>query len=102
MTVSCEPTQRAIVRHVVINGVTMSQVECTTTGVGRGTCSGCRLSARRGVRCARILQSDPAPALDDARVVHSVDTRVAARPVTYARTPERVAYRPSDRWPRAR
>jgi hypothetical protein len=33
MSVVCEPTQRAIVRPVVVNGTSMSQVECVSTGL---------------------------------------------------------------------
>jgi hypothetical protein len=32
IVVSCEPTQRTLVRPVVVNGATVSQVECITTG----------------------------------------------------------------------
>ena len=93
MAVSCEPTQRAIVRPVVINGVTMSQVECTTTGVVAGPA---QAVYQPGVASAVPVSYSPIPssALDDARLVRAASTRVAARPVTYARTPERVAYRP--------
>ena len=101
MAVSCEPTQRAIVRPVVINGVTMSQVECTTTGVVAGPA---QAVYQPGVASAVPVSYSPIPssALDDARLVRAASTRVAAGPVTYVRTPERVAYRPSDRWPKAR
>lgn len=33
MIVSCEPTQRTLVRPVVVNGAAMSQVECVSSGV---------------------------------------------------------------------
>ena len=94
MAVSCEPTQRAIVRPVVINGVTMSQVECTTTGVVAGPA---QAVYQPGVASAVPVSYSPIPssALDDARLVRAASTRLAARPVTYARTPERVAYRPA-------
>jgi hypothetical protein len=33
LSVACEPTQRAIVRPVIVNGTTMSQVECVSSGL---------------------------------------------------------------------
>ena len=92
MTVSCEPTQRAVVRQVVINGVAMSQVECTTTGAVTAPVA---VGYQPGIASAvPVSYTTSAPALDDARVVHTSTTRVAPRPVTYVRSSERVVYRP--------
>ena len=35
VVVSCEPNQRTLVRPVVVNGATVSQMECISTGASR-------------------------------------------------------------------
>jgi uncharacterized Zn-binding protein involved in type VI secretion len=84
MLVSCEPHQRTLVRPIVVNGVTMSQIECVTT-----TDSTQQIVApapvqpvARQVRASQPVYSD----LGDATIVSSPRT-TAARPVQTRQEP---------------
>ncbi len=103
--VTCEPTQRTLVRPVLVNGAAVSQVECVSTGQAYAAAE--PVAAQSAVP-ARYHYGTPRPAqatvyddreLADTRVVpvRSYPARTAARPV---RT-ERVVYdeRPVRRAP---
>jgi hypothetical protein len=93
--VSCEPHQRTLVRPVVVNGATVSQVEC----VASGQVPAAQLAAPeqivaapqpvyRTVRAPQPVYAD----LEDARVVPAAQPAPAARPtqtrqVVYEREP---------------
>jgi hypothetical protein len=78
--VSCEPTQRTLVRPVVVNGATVSQVECITTSTmpvavqGEGFVAPAPVTQYRQARTIPVAYDD----LPDARVVS------ADRPATVA------------------
>jgi hypothetical protein len=96
MAVSCEPNQRAIVRPVVINGATVSQVECVS-GQYAAAPAAVPAAYQPGVPAAVPVSYVPAaPAqyapLENTRVVpvHEYPARTAApQRVTYQRVPER-------------
>jgi hypothetical protein len=82
VVVTCEPNQRTLVRPVVVNGATLSQVECITNA--QLTPSGEVLTAPpsaagqyRTVRATQPVYDD----LGDARIVSEPPTRTVARPV---------------------
>ena len=87
VVVSCEPTQRTLVRPVVVNGATISQIECISTAAAPLTAQVADVAPApvpqyRPVRTAPVVYED----LPDARVVP------ATRPATV--TPARqVVYR---------
>lgn len=86
VVVSCEPNQRTLVRPVVVNGATVSQVECISTGASMVATSAAPMYAPAPiaqVRPARIAQ--PVSLVDDlgdARVVPVSQPATVARPVT--------------------
>jgi hypothetical protein len=95
VAVSCEPTQRAIVRPTMINGAAMSQVECVSSGFVAGTTP---VAYQPGVPTtipagysAPYVTAQPA-ALDSTRV-YPVAQQVTPRRVVYQRAPERVVRR---------
>jgi hypothetical protein len=87
IVVSCEPTQRTLVRPVVVNGATVSQVECITSGVtpavgqGGAFAPSASLPQYQQPRAMPIAYND----LPDARVVtdERPATVVPARQVVY-------------------
>jgi hypothetical protein len=86
VVVSCEPTQRTLVRPVVVNGATVSQVECITTGLAPVTAQAQEFVAApvtqyRQARTVPVAYTD----LPDARVVSAERpaTVVPARQVVY-------------------
>lgn len=86
MVVSCEPNQRALVRPVVVDGATVSQVECVSNApVSVATNYG--PAPVQQARPARVVQSVPtfADDLSDARVVPVSQPATVARPVTTQR-----------------
>ena len=98
VAVNCEPTQRAIVRPVVINGATMSQVDCVSAdlcgGSDRGRVSTWRPIGRSGQ--LRVLARAPADGVVRRRPrrAGACDVaRVAPRRVTYQRAPQQVVRR---------
>jgi hypothetical protein len=92
--VTCEPHQRTLVRPVVVNGATVSQVECVASGqvpAAQIVSAEAPLVAAQPVyRPAPVAQPVYQP-LDDARVVYPERTaRVTpARQVVYEREPAR-------------
>jgi hypothetical protein len=86
MVVSCEPNQRAVVRPVVINGATVSQVECVSTAPASLAANYAPAPIEQ-VRPARVVQSVPtfADDLGDARVMPVSQPSPVARPVTTQR-----------------
>jgi hypothetical protein len=93
VVVSCEPHQRSLVRPVVINGATVSQVECIAAEqpvAAVQTAASAPVTyapAVRTVRATRPVYSE----IGDAQVVPiaSVPARTTARPV---RTSQEVVY----------
>ena len=81
VVVTCEPNQRTLVRPVVVNGATLSQVECITNGQlipSQETVSApVAASQFRTVRAAQPVYDD----LGDARIVSEPPTRTVTRPV---------------------
>ena len=76
--VSCEPNQRTLVRPVVVNGATMSQVECitNTTGPVATQTFAAPVSEPTG-RSARTAADD----LGDARLIPVSQPTTVARPI---------------------
>lgn len=89
VVVSCEPNQRTLVRPVVIDGATVSQVECVSNAPTAIATNAPSLYAPAPVaqaRPARLIQ--PAATyndLGDARVVPVSQPTTEARPVTTQR-----------------
>jgi hypothetical protein len=89
VVVSCEPHQRTLVRPVVVNGATVSQVECISgaampVATAASAYAPAALEAGRAARPAQPAQ--PVRAFDDgladARVVPVSQPVTVARPVT--------------------
>jgi hypothetical protein len=79
IVVSCEPNQRTLVRPVVVNGVTMSQVECITnvsSPIATQTFAA-PVTEYRQVRAVQPAVDD----LGDARVVPVSQSTTVARPI---------------------
>jgi hypothetical protein len=105
MSVSCEPSQRAIVRQVFINGTATSQVECQSVlaPVGMtGNFAGSSpvyaanqaayqpVAYQPGVAAAvPVSYTEPAP-YEPTRIVRT------AAPVTREAAPQRVVYQPAQ------
>jgi hypothetical protein len=98
MAVSCEPNQRALVRPVVINGATVSQVECVS-GQYAAAPVAAPVAYQPGVPAAvPVNYASPAQpqyvALENTRVVpvqqYPAAAPAAPRRVVYQRAPERV------------
>jgi hypothetical protein len=91
MLVSCEPHQRTLVRPVVVNGVTMSQIECVTTpdSTQQIVAPAPAQPIARQVRASQPVYSD----LGDATIVSPPRTTTAARPV---RTRQEPVYRSEE------
>jgi hypothetical protein len=87
VVVSCEPTQRTLVRPVVVNGATISQVECITSGVTPVAAQPGAFAAPAPVPQYRQPRAMPVAYNDlpDARVVtdERPATVVPARQVVY-------------------
>ncbi len=95
MAVSCEPNQRALVRPVVINGATVSQVECVS-GQYAAAPMATPVAYQQGAAAPLpVNYAVPAPQqfvpLENTRVV-PVQQYPAAAPAT----PRRVAYQPAS------
>jgi hypothetical protein len=89
MAVSCEPNQRAIVRQVVVNGATMPQVECVTSGFAAASPAAYQPGVAAPMAAAYYPPASAQPTvLDNARVVQS--PAAAPRRVAYQRAPERI------------
>ena len=88
IVVSCEPTQRTLVRPVVVNGATVSQVECITTGtapiapapVAAPGARTYRQPPRSTGACDRAVY-DRGDDLGDARVIPVSQPATVVRPV---------------------
>lgn len=98
MAVSCEPNQRALVRPVVINGATVSQVECVS-GQYAAAPATAPVAYQPGVPAAVPVSYVPAQQqqfvpLENTRVVpvqqYPAAAPAAPRRVVYQRAPERV------------
>jgi hypothetical protein len=93
--VTCEPHQRTLVRPVVVNGATVSQVECVASGqVAPAPLPTTAAPAAPALAYQPVRAAQPAyEGLEDARVVpvSSAPTRVAqpvqTRQVVYEREP---------------
>jgi len=59
MVVSCEPTQRTIVRPTIVNGTAMSQVECVAGDTQAPVSVAARLPGRSEPAVARTLAAPP-------------------------------------------
>jgi hypothetical protein len=91
--VTCEPHQRTLVRPVVVNGATVSQVECVASGqvpAAQMVSADPLVAAQPAYRAAPVAQPVYQP-LEDARVVYPARTaRVTpTRQVVYEREPVR-------------
>jgi hypothetical protein len=81
VVVSCEPNQRTLIRPVVVNGATLSQVECITTGaIPTGTPVAAPIESFRPARTVQPV-AYRADDLPDARVVPVSQSTSVARPV---------------------
>ena len=95
MVVSCEPNQRALVRPAVVNGATVSQVECVSGQFAAAAPAAYQpaVPAAMPVNYAVPAQQSFVP-LDNTRVVpvqpYPAAAPVAPRRVAYQRAPERV------------
>ena len=71
--VTCEPHQRTLVRPVVVNGATVSQVECVAAGVAPVTGEAVVTPVAQAQPVYRQLSaaSQPVSANDDARIVRT-------------------------------
>jgi len=84
IVVSCEPNQRTLVRSVVINGATVSQVECITNGAAPISTQPFEAPAAESYRQVRTVQPVTyvrADDLPDARVVPVSQPATVARPI---------------------
>lgn len=102
MVVGCAPNQQTIVRPVVLNGVTMSQVECVAAAApGFAPAAYAPAAGMPGVVPASYGYAQPVAQqpLEDARVVSAPSAVRAAQPrrVVYQRVPER-AVRSGRSW----
>jgi hypothetical protein len=91
MSVACEPNQRAIVRPVVVNGASMSQVECVSTGVAPAAYQP-GMPLQPGAMPVSYAQPVYGYAAPDARVVpatYSTARAVEPRRVVTSRAPVR-------------
>jgi hypothetical protein len=85
--VSCEPHQRALVRPVVVNGATVSQVECVAATQNAAAYAQHQFTAPapagHGAAAVPVAAAQPVyPDLGDAQVVPAqYPARTAARPV---------------------
>jgi hypothetical protein len=77
VVVTCEPNQRTLVRPVVVNGATLSQVECITNGQLTSVPAPVAANQYRTVRATQPVYDD----LGDARIVSEPPTQTVARPV---------------------
>ena len=81
IVVSCEPNQRTLVRPVVVNGATISQVECITTGaIPIATPVAAPIESFRQARTVQPV-TYRADDLPDARVVPVSQSTTVARPI---------------------
>ena len=106
VVVSCEPNQRTLVRPVVVNGATLSQIECVTN-------TGVTFVAQPQPVAAPAYAVAPAPVYQPVRVAQTVpvsddygDTRVLApqrttRVVRPAVQRREVVYREAIKRPRS-
>jgi hypothetical protein len=79
IVVSCEPNQRTLVRPVVVNGATLSQVECitNTTGPVATQTFAAPVTEYRQVRAVQPAADD----LGDARLIPVSQATTVARPI---------------------
>jgi hypothetical protein len=80
VVVSCEPNQRTLVRPVVVNGATLSQIECITNVSSPVATQTFAAPVSEPYRQVRVVQ----PAVDDlgdARVVPVSQPVTVARPI---------------------
>jgi hypothetical protein len=80
VVVSCEPHQRTLVRPVVVNGSTISQIECVTADGQIAAYAPAATLGAQGVPAAYYQPQPSATDLAPARVV-PVRTQTVARPV---------------------
>jgi hypothetical protein len=105
VVVSCEPHQRALVRPVVVNGATLSQIECISTVTAPIATTAAPfyapapVEAVRAARPAQLVQPVSAfnDGLADARLVPVSQPVTVARPVTT----QQVVYREPRRQTRS-
>ncbi len=84
IVVSCEPNQRTLVRPVVVNGATVSQVECITNGAVPIATQPFAAAAADPYRQPRALQPavyDRGDDLAEARVIPVSQPTTVARPI---------------------
>jgi hypothetical protein len=96
LSLACEPTQRAIVRQVSVNGVTQPQLECSSAAPAVADVSPAGRTAvpvSYAVPAAAATAYSPAPMTDTAFVRTAYEPAVITRPVA----PQRIASRPAAR-----
>jgi hypothetical protein len=84
IVVSCEPTQRTLVRPVVVNGATVSQVECITNGSAPTMPAPVAAPAGAPYRQLRALQPavyERGDDLGEARVIPVSQPATVVRPI---------------------
>ncbi len=84
VVVSCEPNQRTLVRPVVVNGATVSQVECITSGAVPIATVPSAIQAADPYRQLRAVQPalyERGDDLGDARVIPVSQPATVARPI---------------------
>jgi hypothetical protein len=79
IVVSCEPNQRTLVRPVVLNGATVSQVECITNGLAPISTQPFAAPVTDTYRQVRTVQ--PGNDLGDARLLPVSQPTTVARPI---------------------
>jgi len=103
VAVSCEPSQRAIVRPVAINGATMSQVDCVSADLAAAPAAGTATTYQTAVPAALPVNYAPTSfarpqtaSFEQERVVPVSAPAPVARRVVYERPVERTI-RPQKR-----
>jgi hypothetical protein len=84
IVVSCEPTQRTLVRPVAVNGATVSQVECITNGIVPSVPAPLAAPAPDPYRLQRAIQPAVYERGDDfgeARVIPVSQPATVVRPI---------------------
>ena len=92
VSIACEPNQRAIVRQVVVNGVTQAQAECQSVGVV-GTAGAFAPAAYAPAPVAQpIAYGYSQAAIPETQLVRTASAQPA---VTRTVAPQRVVYQPA-------
>jgi len=91
MSVACEPTQRAVVRQVLVNGVLQAQAECQSVTGAVGT-AGAYAPVAYSPAAIPVSYGYSQTAIPETRLVQTAYTQPVA---TRQAAPQRVAYQPA-------